>query len=64
MKKPGFSSTESRMRKTEKNMFPGPGNYIVENNADKIKKRIHGRQGIFGSSERRFPIHTVLVILI
>jgi len=41
---------------------PGPGHYSIHNNAGELRKKVWGKQGVFGSSEKRFPVHTSLEI--
>jgi hypothetical protein len=57
-KKPGdskvpFSSTKTRFE-AKFDTSPGPGAYKEETLVDSISKKVWGKQGVFGSSERRF----------
>mmetsp|Transcript_5241 Transcript_5241/g.9623 ORF Transcript_5241/g.9623 Transcript_5241/m.9623 type:complete len:531 (+) Transcript_5241:30-1622(+) len=57
-KKPGdskapFASTKTRFE-AKFDTSPGPGAYRDETIVDSINKKVWGRQGVFGSSERRF----------
>lgn len=62
-KKPGdskapFSSTKTRFE-AKMETSPGPGAYKEETIVDSINKKVWGRQGVFGSSERRFAAERV-----
>lgn len=63
MNKPGFASTESRMKSKTADKSPGPGHYLFDNKAAELRKKAWGWQGVFGSSEKRFPVHASLVFV-
>lgn len=52
-----FSSSNTRFRYTS-TITPGPGAYKEQDISDSINKKVWGRQGVFGSSERRFTHKT------
>ncbi|CAG9314958.1 unnamed protein product [Blepharisma stoltei] len=53
-----FDSTENRFKEfVDPN--PGPGSYKDENILDNIQKKVWGKEGVFGSTEKRFVAHRV-----
>jgi len=49
-----FMSKGDRFKKKGANS-PGPGNYSDKTNlAEDVRRKMHGKQGVFGSTERRF----------
>mmetsp|Transcript_4099 Transcript_4099/g.3954 ORF Transcript_4099/g.3954 Transcript_4099/m.3954 type:complete len:333 (+) Transcript_4099:697-1695(+) len=57
-KKPGdskapFSSTKTRFQHSV-DPNPGPGSYKNDDIGESLQKKVWGRQGVFGSTERRF----------
>ena len=54
-----FCSTNARFHYVS-SLTPGPGAYSGEDFTEKINKKAYSRQGVFGSSERRFPFKAAL----
>jgi hypothetical protein len=59
----GFNSGENRWQKSDSlkdtvheqmDKVPGPGQYQVPTVVDMIQKKTWGKNGVFGSTERRF----------
>lgn len=51
-----FATSEKRIpeQKLESEKTPGPGQYASQDIINKLAKRVWGKQGVFGSTERRF----------
>lgn len=42
--------------------LPGPGQYSVKGIKDELRKKVWGKQGVFGSTEKRFAQLSTTVI--
>lgn len=54
IKKVPFTSTTKRFKLNIGKNKPGPGSYSAGNMIDSLDKKVWGRQGVFGSTEKRF----------
>jgi len=41
--------------------IPGPGQYSMKGINDELRKRVWGKQGVFGSTEKRFAQLSTMV---
>ena len=58
-----FLSSERRTLKKEITIItPGPGQYKFKGIDENVKNKVWGKQGVFGSTEKRFPKLSTLVI--
>eukprot|EP01022_Parablepharisma_sp_SALTPOND_P005157 TRINITY_DN121831_c0_g1_i1.p1 TRINITY_DN121831_c0_g1~~TRINITY_DN121831_c0_g1_i1.p1 ORF type:complete len:430 (-),score=8.21 TRINITY_DN121831_c0_g1_i1:241-1530(-) len=58
-----FASSEKRLvHKSEIHKTPGPGQYQSKDITSSLAKKVWGKQGVFGSTERRFAQLSTLVL--
>lgn len=59
-----FLSSEKRLDAIKKGPteIPGPGQYPVKGIKDDLNKKVWGKQGVFGSTERRFAQLSSMVL--
>ncbi len=63
--KVGFLSKGERAQAGKKaGETPGPGQYQAKGIKDELNKRVWGKQGAFGSTERRFAQLTAMVLAV
>lgn len=53
-----FASTKIRFT-YKPDEIPGPGQYTEANLTEDLKKKVWGRHGVFGCTEKRFAIHRI-----